>query len=136
MPENSSDKKNSYEPFQVNQRLQQLLKTFGISLYKAADEAGIARGTVYSWFRRGNSPKVTDLEAICKKVFHMDLAEFFLISEKAGEGESEEEVLFLEQVRSLSDNQKKRLYETVNDFVQANANRNRPHRERPESPSS
>ncbi|HBB60171.1 MAG: helix-turn-helix transcriptional regulator [Lachnospiraceae bacterium] len=125
MPEYSSNEKNNFTTYDVNGRLQELLKNCGVSKYQAARIAGISRGTVYSWFRRSNSPKVSDLEAICQKVFHMTLADFFRGPKEDIILGSSKEAVFLEQFRTLTEDQKSRLYETVDDFVQANANRSR-----------
>lgn len=127
MPDSSFEKKNesnTFVPYDVNGRLLQLLKANGVSKYRAAKISGISRGTVYSWFRRNNSPKVSDLEAVCQRVFHMTLSDFFHDADPENP-EDPNETVFLEQFRTLTAGQRARLYATVDDFVQANANRTR-----------
>ena len=57
-------------------RLQQLLDEKGWSRYKLSKESGLAEETLTNIFRRGTTPSLVTLEAICKG-FRITLSQFF-----------------------------------------------------------
>lgn len=60
----------------VLNRLKELQQQRGWSEYKIAKEAGLSPNTVSNIYRRGNTPSVVTLEAICK-AFNITMAQFF-----------------------------------------------------------
>lgn len=57
-------------------RLIELQKLHGWSDYKIAKEAGLSANTVSNIYRRGNTPSMVTLEALCK-AFNITMAQFF-----------------------------------------------------------
>lgn len=60
----------------VLERLRQLLKERGWSVYRVAQEAGLSQKTVYNIYYRNTMPSIPTLEALCK-AFGMTIAQFF-----------------------------------------------------------
>jgi len=60
----------------VRQRLLDLQQQRGWSDYKIAKEAGLSPNTVSNIYRRGNTPSLVTLEALCK-AFGITVAQFF-----------------------------------------------------------
>ena len=57
-------------------RLKDLQQRHGWSDYKIAKEAGLSPNTVSNIYRRGNTPSMVTLEALCK-AFGITMAQFF-----------------------------------------------------------
>ena len=57
-------------------RLVELQQRYGWSDYKIAKEAGLSPNTVSNIYRRGNTPSMVTLEALCK-AFNITMAQFF-----------------------------------------------------------
>lgn len=60
----------------IRQRLIELQQQRGWSDYKIAQEAGLSSNTVSNIYRRGNTPSLVTLEALCK-AFGITMAQFF-----------------------------------------------------------
>ena len=60
----------------IRQRLIELQRQHGWSDYKIAKEAGLSPNTVSNIYRRGNTPSMVTLEALCK-AFGITLSQFF-----------------------------------------------------------
>lgn len=60
----------------IRKRLMELQQQRGWSDYKIAKEAGLSPNTVSNIYRRGNTPSLVTLEALCK-AFGMTMAQFF-----------------------------------------------------------
>lgn len=60
----------------VHARLQQLMDARGWTVYRLAKESNLSEVTVRNLFRRGTSPSLPTLEAICHG-FNITLAQFF-----------------------------------------------------------
>lgn len=60
----------------IRQRLIELQRQHGWSDYKIAKEAGLSPNTVSNIYRRGNTPSMVTLEALCK-AFDITLSQFF-----------------------------------------------------------
>ena len=60
----------------IRQRLIELQQQRGWSDYKIAHEAGLSSNTVSNIYRRGNTPSLVTLEALCK-AFGITMAQFF-----------------------------------------------------------
>ena len=60
----------------IRQRLIELQEQHGWSDYKIAKEAGLSPNTVSNIYRRGNTPSMVTLEALCK-AFGITMAQFF-----------------------------------------------------------
>lgn len=58
------------------ERLKELQQRYGWSDYKIAKEAGLSPNTVSNIYRRGNTPSMVTLEALCK-AFGITMAQFF-----------------------------------------------------------
>ena len=57
-------------------RLKDLQQRHGWSDYKIAKEAGLSPNTVSNIYRRGNTPSMVTLEALCN-AFGITMAQFF-----------------------------------------------------------
>ncbi len=60
----------------ITKRLIELQQSFGWSDYKIAKQAGLSPNTVSNVYRRGNTPSLETLQAICN-AFGMTLGQFF-----------------------------------------------------------
>ena len=60
----------------ITKRLLELQQRYGWSDYRIAKEAGLSPNTVSNIYRRGNTPSMVTLEAICK-AFGITMAQFF-----------------------------------------------------------
>ena len=60
----------------IRKRLMELQQQRGWSDYKIAKEAGLSPNTVSNIYRRGNTPSLVTLEALCK-AFGITVAQFF-----------------------------------------------------------
>ena len=60
----------------IRQRLIELQRQHGWSDYKIAKEAGLSPNTVSNIYRRGNTPSMVTLEALCE-AFGITLSQFF-----------------------------------------------------------
>ena len=60
----------------IQQKLIELQKRRGWTDYKIAKEAGLSPNTVSNIYRRGNTPSMATLEAICR-AFGITMAQFF-----------------------------------------------------------
>ena len=60
----------------ILQRLIELQQQHGWSDYRIAKEAGLSPNTVSNVYRRGNTPSIVRLEALCK-AFGITMAQFF-----------------------------------------------------------
>lgn len=60
----------------IRQRLVELQKQYGWSDYKIAKEAGLSANTVSNIYKRGNTPSLVTLEALCK-AFGITMSQFF-----------------------------------------------------------
>lgn len=60
----------------ITKRLVELQQRYGWSDYKIAKEAGLSPNTVSNIYRRGNTPSMVTLEALCK-AFGITMAQFF-----------------------------------------------------------
>ena len=60
----------------IRKRLIKLQRQHGWSDYKIAKEAGLSPNTVSNIYRRGNTPSMPTLEALCK-AFDITLSQFF-----------------------------------------------------------
>lgn len=60
----------------TNERLQQLLKERGWSMYRLSLQSGLSQATLANIFRRNTIPSIATLEAICTG-FGITLAQFF-----------------------------------------------------------
>jgi len=60
----------------ITEKLKALQQQHGWSDYKIAKEAGLSPNTVSNIYRRGNTPSMVTLEALCK-AFGITMAQFF-----------------------------------------------------------
>lgn len=60
----------------ITKRLLELQQRYGWSDYRIAKEAGLSPNTVSNIYRRGNTPSMVTLEAICN-AFGITMAQFF-----------------------------------------------------------
>ncbi|MBE6711140.1 MAG: helix-turn-helix domain-containing protein [Ruminococcaceae bacterium] len=79
----------------VIQKILKLQEARGWSEYRLAEETGISRSTIASWFSSGTLPNITSLKKVCD-VYGITLSQFF-----AEEGEA---VTLTEQQKELLDN--------------------------------
>ena len=68
--------KNEVAHVDITQRLVELQRRYGWTDYRIAKEAGLSPNTVSNIYRRGNTPSLVTLEALCK-AFGITMAQFF-----------------------------------------------------------
>ena len=94
-------------------RLKDLQQRHGWSDYKIAKEAGLSSNTVSNVYRRGNTPSLVTLEALCK-AFGITMAEFF------AEGEMRKVTLeqqkLLDRWTTLSEEQKTAIWQILKTY--------------------
>ena len=64
----------------THQRLRQLLKERGWSVYKLAQKCGLSQSTLANIFKRNTIPSISTIETICKG-FGITLSQFFAENE-------------------------------------------------------
>ena len=97
----------------IMQRLRELQQRYGWSDYRIAKEAGLSPNTVSNIYRRGNTPSMVTLEALCK-VFGITMAQFFAEDELV-ELTPELRKLF-DRWTALTDEQKAALWQIIKTY--------------------
>ena len=97
----------------ITAKLKMLQKQYGWSDYKIAKEAGLSPNTVSNIYRRGNTPSMVTLEAICK-AFNITMAQFFAEDEMV-ELTPELRELF-DRWTALTDEQKAALWQIIKTY--------------------
>lgn len=101
----------------VQRRIRRLMESRGWSEYRLAKEAGLSQSTISNLFRRNNAPGISTLETICG-AFGITMAQFF---SEGGEAVvlTEEQRAMLVQWATLTEEQRKKLYEFVQTIVES-----------------
>ena len=97
----------------IMQRLRELQQRYGWSDYRIAKEAGLSPNTVSNIYRRGNTPSMVTLEALCK-AFGITMAQFFAEDELV-ELTPELRQLF-DRWTALTDEQKAALWHLIKTY--------------------
>ena len=97
----------------IMKRLVELQQRYGWSDYKIAKEAGLSPNTVSNIYRRGNTPRMVTLEALCK-AFGITMAQFFAEDELV-ELTPELRTLF-DKWTALNDEQKAALWQIIKTY--------------------
>ena len=97
----------------IMQRLRELQQRYGWSDYRIAKEAGLSPNTVSNIYRRGNTPSMATLEALCK-AFGITMAQFFAENELV-ELTPELRELF-DRWTALTDEQKAALWQIIKTY--------------------
>ena len=97
----------------IRKRLMELQQQRGWSDYKIAKEAGLSPNTVSNIYRRGNTPSLVTLEALCK-AFGISVAQFFSEGDMI-EVTPELKELF-EKWTALSSEQKEALWKIIKTY--------------------
>ena len=97
----------------IMQRLRELQQRYGWSDYRIAKEAGLSPNTVSNIYRRGNTPSMDTLEALCK-AFGITMAQFFAENELV-ELTPELRELF-DRWTALTDEQKAALWQIIKTY--------------------
>ncbi len=63
----------------ILQRITDIRKSKGLSIYELANRSGIAKNTIYRWYSKNYTPTLDSLQIICEKGFGISLVEFFAI---------------------------------------------------------
>lgn len=87
----------------VTERIEQLMKTRGWTVYRLGKESGLSQSTLAHVFRRDSEPTISTLEIICK-AFGINLSQFF--SEGDFVALTGEQKDILEKWATLNDEQK------------------------------
>lgn len=97
----------------ITKRLRELQERYGWTDYKIAKEAGLSPNTVSNIYRRGNTPSLFTLEALCK-AFNITMGQFF------AEGEMVEITPELRELFDrwsvLTDEQKAALWQIIKTY--------------------
>lgn len=97
----------------ITKRLRELQERHGWTDYKIAKEAGLSPNTVSNVYRRGNTPSLVTLEALCK-AFNITMGQFF------AEGEMIEITPELRELFDrwsvLTDEQKSALWQIIKTY--------------------
>ena len=96
---------------EVYHRIWQLLKQRNWSLYRLSKEAGLSQSTITHALKRGNSPSIPTLEAICRAL-GMTLAQFFSNGEAKMEL-TQEQAMLISKWNTLSREQKDALLQVL-----------------------
>ena len=101
----------------VQRRIRRLMESRGWSEDRLAKEAGLSQSTISNLFRRNNAPGISTLETICG-AFGITMAQFF---SEGGEAVvlTEEQRAMLVQWATLTEEQRKKLYEFVQTIVES-----------------
>lgn len=97
----------------IMQRLRELQQRYGWSDYRIAKEAGLSPNTVSNIYRRGNTPSMVTLEALCE-AFGITMAQFFAEDELV-ELTPELRELF-DRWTALTDEQKAALWQIIKTY--------------------
>ena len=97
----------------IMQRLRELQQRYGWSDYRIAKEAGLSPNNVSNIYRRGNTPSMVTLEALCK-AFGITMAQFFAEDELV-ELTPELRQLF-DRWTALTDEQKAALWQIIKTY--------------------
>lgn len=97
----------------ITKRLVELQQRYGRSDYRIAKEAGLSPNTVSNIYRRGNTPSMVTLEALCK-AFGITMAQFFAEDELV-ELAPELRKLF-DKWTALNDEQKAALWQIIKTY--------------------
>lgn len=91
----------------INKKIIDLCNERGWSIYELSLQTGITQSSLSSMLRRGNPPKIENLQAICE-AFGITLSQFFLNGEQI-EALSPKEVRLISSFRKLSDDKQNAL---------------------------
>lgn len=97
----------------VLKRLEELQKQYGWSDYRIAKEAGLSPNTVSNIYRRGNTPSIPTLEALCK-AFGITMAQFFADNDMVEVTPEIKELI--EKWAALTDAQKAALWQIMKTY--------------------
>lgn len=86
------------------------------SVYRLANEAGLAQSTIINMFNRETLPSITTLESICN-AFRISLSEFFAEETGVPNGAPDEAGLLAEYNR-LTAAEKKLIYDLICELAQ------------------
>ena len=94
------------------ERIVQLRKERGWSLYRLAEESGINQSTMTSWYRDDSEPKISSIEKICA-AFGIPMSQFFS-SEYYPIDITDEEKELLNAYRQLNNEQRRSTLQLIN----------------------
>ena len=97
----------------IRKRLVDLQQQRGWSDYKIAQKAGLSSNTVSNIYKRGNTPSLVTLEALCK-AFGITMAQFFAEGDII-EITSEQRELF-EKWSALKPEQKEAIWQIIRSY--------------------
>lgn len=60
-------------------RITELRKAKGISIYELAKKSGISKNTIYRWYSKNYLPSLDTLKVICEQGLNITLVEFFAV---------------------------------------------------------
>jgi len=91
----------------INKKIIDLCNERGWSIYELSLQTGITQSSLSSMLKRGNPPKIENLNSICE-AFGITLSQFFLDSEKF-EALSSKELHLISSFRKLSEDKQNAL---------------------------
>jgi len=97
----------------ITKRLVELQQRYGWSDYRIAKEAGLSPNTVSNIYRRGNTPSMVTLEALCK-AFGITMAQFFAEDELVELTPDLKELV--DRWTALSDDQKAAIWQIIKTY--------------------
>lgn len=92
-------------------KIERLRNERGWTNYRLAKEAGLQQSTIFSMFKKNNTPTIPTLEAICD-AFGLTLSEFFADGNVPTDL-TEDQKLMLQNWNMLSDKQQKILFDLI-----------------------
>lgn len=98
---------------EVLERINELRKNRGWSIYKLAEESGITQSTLANMFTRKSNPSISTLKQLCEG-FGITLAQFF---EDDSKDFSNDELLLLSNYRKLSDKEKNIIHSLIDNIL-------------------
>ena len=100
---------------EILQKLDNLRKERGVSIFKLTELSGLSENTIYNWYNKGSKPTIEALKAVCD-VLNISLSCFF--AENISESISAQEEDLLALFRNLTSNQKELYIQLLMELTQ------------------
>ena len=100
--------------FNLLERLQELLKARGLSVYKLAKLSGIPQSTIATWYQKNLYPPIDKLEIICN-TFGISLSEFF--STGNFKSLTDEQKTLLDKWNLLNQKEREAIFQIIEAFL-------------------
>ena len=100
--------------FNVLERMEELRKARGLSVYKLAKLSGIPQSTIATWYQKNHYPPIDKLEILCN-TFGISLSDFFSIG--TVKSLTREQNLLLDQWNLLNPKEREAVFHIIDAFL-------------------